>query len=66
MLNWPSHSLGLNVIENWWHLLAQNIYMNGTANNLDELRRKIHSAIVTFNSQKNMGLTFISHLEHEL
>jgi len=40
----------LNVIENCWHVLSQNIYMNGAANNLADLRRKVNSAIATFNN----------------
>jgi len=56
VLGWPSKSPDLNVIENCWHVLAQNIYMNGAANNLDDLRAKIHAAIAAFNSQKKTGL----------
>jgi len=53
VLGWPSNSPDLNVIENYWHVRSQNIYINSAANNLADLREKVNSAIATFNNQKN-------------
>ena len=66
VLGWPSNSPDLNVIENCWYVLSQNIYMNGAANNLANFRGKVKSAIATFKTRKIQGLTFITHSEHEL
>jgi len=57
VLGWPSNSPDLNVIENCWHVVSQNIYMNGAANNLADLRGKVNSAMATFNNQKNTGVS---------
>ena len=63
VLGWPSNSPDLNVIENYWHVRSQNIYINSAANNLADLRGKVNSAIATFNNQKNIGVNIYNSFE---
>ena len=56
ILGWPPKSPELSVIENCWHILAQHLHINGAANNLTDLRRKINDAISTVNRKPNTGL----------
>ena len=56
VLGWPSNSSDHNVIENCWYVLSQNIYKNGAASNLADLRGKVNLAIATFNNKKNTGV----------
>jgi transposase len=55
LLGWPSKSPDLNVIENMWHLLANHIYRDGAAQNLQELRTKIKAAVTKLNSDCDVG-----------
>jgi hypothetical protein len=55
ILGWPSHSPDINVIENMWHLLANEIYRHGAAENMQELRTKIQAAVAKLNSNPRIG-----------
>jgi hypothetical protein len=55
LLGWPSLSPDLNVIENVWQILANHIYKDGAARNVQDLREKIKEAVTAFNENNVVG-----------
>ena len=52
LLEWPSRSPDLNIIENVWSMLSSHVYDGPQPRNLAELEQRIYSAVDHLNSEK--------------
>lgn len=53
LLPWAPYSPDINLIENVWSILADDIYSNGRIKNLKELEIKLKNSIEQFNTTKH-------------
>lgn len=52
LLNWPPYSPDLNIIENIWAMISDDVYKSGIIKNLKELESKIKISIQRFNETR--------------
>ena len=71
IIDWPSKSLDLNIVENVWKIISDLVYDGNQPKNVIELREKINEAVDIINNEKrcvitNMFGTFRSRLTQVL
>ena len=52
ILQWPAKSPNLNIVEDMWKLLSDEIYNGFQFQNIHDLKTAINSTINKFNSEK--------------
>jgi len=52
LLDWPSYSPDLNIVENIWSMLSSDIYGQGSIKNIRELRSRINDSVTLFNETR--------------
>jgi len=52
LLDWPPYSPDLNIVENIWAMLSNDIYIQGSMKNLNELCSRIYDSVSRFNETR--------------
>ena len=59
LLDWPPYSPDLNIIENIWAMLSDDVYGKGSIKNLKELANRIEDSISDLNETRVISMIII-------